>query len=504
MNNFDLLIKNGTIITMDNTLSKKRWMAIKDGIVSATGDHDDFGGNAKQQIDLKGKAVLPGLYDAHVHSTLTGLGQIGIDLNGVSTVNGILDTVAEFCSKDHSDKVVYGYNMTMAKDMVEKRVPNCFELDAVTGDHPIMILFWTVHGGVMNSKAAAYVKSTDAADYVDDNGFFNEDPPMGHIFNLFNDKDFEKLFMNIAKQCASRGITTINSLDGMWVKNDRDTDILMRIRDSLPIDFVPYTQTFDLNKVLKYGLKQIGGCLTIDGSPPQLTAAYSQPYVKAPHTRGFLTYTDKELYDLVTAATKAGVQTSFHAIGDRAIDQIIFIYQQVDREIGIKHLRPRIEHFSYATEQHMEMAVELNVVAVAQTTLANTLDSANGNYFAFQVSEEDSIKHENFARMMKNGVTVAAGSDTPAAVLDSLVGINSAVNAYNPLRRISLDDALRLFTTNAAYACHQEDRKGSLEKGKEADFIIIDRDPYSFANGEDLSTISVEETYRKGKLIFKK
>jgi predicted amidohydrolase YtcJ len=504
MSYFDLLIKNGTIITMDKALSKKRWLAVKDGIISAVGDRDDFCGEAKEIIDLDGKALMPGLIDAHVHSTLTGIGKMGIDLAGINTVNGILDAVGEFCAKDPSDKVVYGFNMSLAKDMVGKKLPDRFELDAVTGNHPIIMLFWTVHGGILNSKAMEHIASTNAAVYVDENGFFNEDYPIGHILNLFPDEDFENLFMDIANECASKGITTVHSMDGMWVKDDRDTDILMRILNTLPIEFRPYTQTFDWQKIRNYGLKQIGGCITIDGSPPQLTAAYSEPYRNAPHTRGLLNYSDKELYEFVKAATKEGMQVAFHAIGDRAIDQVIYIYQQVDREIGIRHLRHRIEHLSFPTDRATEMVAEMNVPAIMQPALANMLDGPKENRFEFQVSKEKAIRHENFAMRMKAGVKVANGSDSPAAPLDGFIAINAAVNMHNPERRVSLDDALKMCTINAAWAGHQEDRIGSLEVSKEADFIVLDKDPYALPTGADLTQIVVEETYKKGKRIFKK
>lgn len=508
MSGFDLLIKNGTIITMDKELSKKRWIAVKDGIISAIGDRDDFSGEAKKVIDLDGRTLMPGLIDTHAHSSMTGIGQMGINLGGINTVSGILDAVKDFCEKDSSDKVICGCNMTMPEDMVEKRVPDRFELDAVTGDHPVMLVFWTAHGGTMNSKAIELAELTDEMAYVEKEGFFNDDKTsfhvIGNIYNLFTDEDFENLYMNIAEQCAGRGITTLHSLDGMMVKDDRDIDILMRIIHSLPIEFINYTQTFDWKKIHNYGLKQIGGCLCIDGSPPQLTAAYQEVYPCAPHTRGFLNYTDKELYDYVTAVSKAGMQVGFHAIGDRAVDQIIHVYQQVDREVGIRHLRHRIEHFSLPTSQIIEMAAEMNIVAACQPAIGNMLDNANGNGFEAFVSKEKAQIHENFSVLMRGGVTVTGGSDSPVTPMDAFVGIDAAVNAYNPARRVALDDALKLYTVNAAWACHQEDKKGSLEVGKEADFIIIDKNPYDLTGCIDSSVITVEETYKKGKQVFKK
>ncbi len=508
MSAFDLVIKNGTVITMDKEMSKKRWIAVKDGLIAATGSRDDFSGEAKTTLDLKGRSVLPGLIDTHAHVAMTGFGQVGIDLAGVTTVKGILDRVREFCEKDSSDKVVFGCNMCMLDQMEDRRIPNRFELDKVSGDHPVMLILWTAHGGVMNSKAIEKANLLPEMEAVRESGFFNEDKTsihvMGNIYNLMTDEDFVNLYEDIGTQCASRGITTVCALEGMMVKEDRDVDILMTVLDKLPIEFIPYTQTFNWQKIYKYGLKQIGGCLCIDGSPPQLTAAYQEPYPCAPHTRGFLNYTDRELYDYVTSVTKAGMQVGFHAIGDRAIDQIIHIYQQVDREIGIKHLRHRIEHFSLPSERNIEMAAEMNLVAACQPVIGNMIDGPGGNMFESFCSKEKSQRHENFSIVMKGGVTVCGGSDSPVSPLDAFAGIDAAVNAYNPARRVSLDDALKLYTFNAAWACHQEDKKGSLEVGKEADLIIVNKDPYSINGCIDQSVITVEETYKKGKIIFRK
>ena len=504
MSNFDLVIKNGTIITVDSTLSKKRWIAVKNGMIAAVGDRDDFAGEAEKIIDLNGDTVMPGFVDAHVHGTLMGMSHFGIDLLGINTVAGILDAVREFCAKDSSDKVVYGFNMTMAKDMTDRRAPTREELDDVTGEHPIIILNWTIHGGIVNSKAAEYLQANapDAARFVDEKGYFNEDDPIAYILDLFSDEDFEKFFMRVSEDCASMGITTIHSLDGFWVKEDRDTDILLRIMDRIPIEIRPYTQTFDVKKIHGYGLQQIGGCLTIDGSPPQLTAAFFEPYNMAPYTRGFLHYTDQQLYDMVYEASKYGMQVIFHAIGDRAIDQLIYIYQQVDREIGIRDLRHRIEHMSYPSPRAQEMAAEMGIIAVCQPTLANFLDGPDRNIIEFQLPKEKCIWQENFKIRMESGITVANGSDAPAASLRTLDALNACVNMHNPERRISLDDAIKLCTINPAYAGHQEERLGSLEVGKQADFIIIDRDPYSLPVGSDLSKIVIRKTYKKGRQIF--
>jgi predicted amidohydrolase YtcJ len=508
MSHFDLLFQNGPIITMDGDLSRKRWVAVNGGQIAAVGDTDSFTGEASVVVDLAGRTVLPGLTDTHAHSSMTAIGQKGVDLSGVDSVGGIVERIGDFCTSHPGDAPVFGCNLAMAEQIKEGRLPNRYELDEVSGAHPVMLVLWTVHGGVLNSKAIAPAQLEEDMTFVEKDGIFNDDRTsfhiIGHLYGTMKDEDFRANYFDIANQCAAKGITTIHSLDGMMVKDDRDTDVLKDILDELPIEFIPYTQTFDYEKIHGYGFKQIGGCLSLDGSPPQLTAAYSSPYPVAPHTRGFLNYTDLELYEFVSAVTKLGMQVGFHAIGDRAIDQILYIYQQVDREIGIRDLRHRIEHFSTPSDRHLEMAAELNLIATAQPEIGNMLDNVNGNAFEAFAPPQIAAYHENFARVIRAGVTVSGGSDSPVTPMDCFVGIDACVNAYNPDRRVSLDEALKLYTVNAAYAAHQEDIKGSIEVGKQADLIIIDKDPYQETGPINRSVITVEETWKKGKCVFKK
>lgn len=304
----------------------------------------------------------------------------------------------------------------------------------------------------------------------------------------------------MAQLAASRGVTTAHSLDGMFMKDDRDVDILTRVKDQMPVDFVIYDQTFDLEKVKGYGLPRIGGCIVIDGSPPQYTAAYGVDYPSRPGTRGLLNYSDRELYEFVTATTKAGMQCAFHAIGDRAIDQIIYIYWQVHHELGIKHLRHRIEHFSVPSEKHIEMALEMNLIGTAQPAIGARLDSPAGKMCKLFVPDDKVDVHENFSIPMKAGVIMPGGSDSPVTPIDPLLGIECAVNAYNPDRRVSLDEALKMYTIYGAYAAHEEKEKGSIEVGKRADFVVLDENPYE--KKEKLNAIGVAKTIYKGNVTY--
>jgi predicted amidohydrolase YtcJ len=506
MSAYELLLKNANVITMDAELSRRRWIAVSGGRIAATGSDDASGVSAVETRDLEGRTVIPGLTDTHAHATMTGIGRRGIDLGGAASVPEVLERVAAFCSARGGDEVVFGANLPMGEQLAEKRLPTRYELDDVSGGHPVMLVLWTVHGGVLNSAALPHARLEPEMRYVEKDGVFNDDHTafhvIGNLYGMLGEDDFKSIYFEIANDCASKGITTLHALDGMMVKDDKDTEALKDILDELPIEFVPYTQTFDYEKIDGYGMKQIGGCLSLDGSPPQLTAAYSRPYPIAPHTRGFLNFTDEKLYTFVTECSKRGMQVGFHAIGDRAIDQILYIYRQVDREIGIRDLRHRIEHFSTPTDEHLAMAAEMGIIAAAQPEIGNMLDNENGNGFEAFAPPEVARIHENFARVMRAGVVTTGGSDSPVTPIDCFVGIGAAVGAYNPERRVSLDDALRMYTVNAAYAERREDEKGSIEAGKYADLVILGADPYTVTGPISRDTVPVTLVYKKGKVVY--
>lgn len=507
---YNLLLKNGNILTMDKEMSEKNWIAVDDkGKIAAIGNGDDCPREAGTIIDLQGKTLMPGIVDAHVHSSMSGIDFNGIDLGGIDTSQGVLDAVEAYCKKEKTPRLICGWNMNLKEGMADKKLPTRQELDEVTGDHTVILVFWTAHGGVINSKAVERANLPEEYRYVEKDGYFNQDDVsfyiIGEIYALHTEEEFKQIYMNLANQCASYGITTIGALDGKMVKDDIDVDICLKIHDELPVEWVNYTQTFDYEKVMGWGLPRIGGCLTIDGSPPQLTAAYFDPYPCAPFTRGLLEYSDKYLYDFIMECSKRGLQCSFHAIGDRAVDQIVRIYQQVDKEIGIRNHRHRVEHFSLASDELIAAAAEMGLVAVSQPAIGNALDlGEKGNGFEAFVSPEKAQRHENFNYLIKGGVTVAGSSDSPCSPLDPFVGIDAVVNAHNPARRASLDMALKMYTYNGAFVCKKEDEIGSLEVGKYADMILLDKSPYDVKDCINRDTLTVLETFKRGKSIFKK
>ncbi|MEG1662157.1 MAG: amidohydrolase family protein [Clostridiales bacterium] len=326
---FDLLIKNGTVLTIDDTMMQGRWLGVKDGVIAAIGCRDDAPAAAKQVIDLAGKTLLPGLGDSHAHLSLTGIQQASTSLAQITSIADILEIVEDVCAQRAADELAVFTLLPSESSIAEKRFPTRDELDAVSPDNPVLIVHWSNHGGCLNSKALTLANLPPEMRKVREQGIIDQDAVHLRVCqNLYASlgKDvFRKLYHHLGAQAVAKGITSIHSLDGMFVKDDMDVAVLLPIIDELPLNIVPYTQTFDLQKILDWQLPRIGGCLMLDGSGGVFTSCYSKIYPANPNTRGLLNYSDQYLYQFVKKCSENNIQCAFHAIGDRAIDQIIYV-----------------------------------------------------------------------------------------------------------------------------------------------------------------------------------
>jgi len=231
--------------------------------------------------------------------------------------------------------------------------------------------------------------------------------------------------------------------------------------------------------------------------------AANEPYGNS-SVRGMLYFRDDEIYRLVSKAHAEGIQCALHAIGDRAIDQLIYIYRQVIREQGQKGLRHRIEHFCLPTEKHMELAAELGIVLSMQPAFPYLWDLPEGGMYEFLMDRERADRMEPFPEIIKRGGIICGGSDSPVTSIDPLLGIASCIRNPNPVRNISVTEALKLFTVNGAYSVHLEKSKGSIEAGKDADFTVIDRNPYDCSDREEIYEMQAVMTIRDGKVVYQR
>ncbi len=506
---YDLVIKNGNIISMDDGQGIYSWAAVKNGKIGAVGTKNPPDGS--EIIDLGGRTVLPGLADCHVHTLTTGIVMSGVDLLKTTTMDEALALVEKRCEETPGDGWVFGVNF-VPQSLKECRYPDRWEIDKISHGHKVIFLAATLHGFSANSRAIEYcgvpadtagvetAGGEQTGRYMSDESAFLG---MANILSSFSDDELWELIDLCVNDSVKKGVTTMHGLLGQMITGDRDMYMIHNNPERIPLTMVEYFQTWDVEKVKELGLPRIGGCLTLDGALFEYTMANYKPFTSAPAQRGFLLHNDDEVYQLISRAHKEGIQCSLHALGERAIDQLIYIYHRVISEQGKKDLRHRIEHFCLPTQEQIEMAAEMDLVLSMQVGYSYYWDRQNGGEFEIALGRERADRWDPYPAIFKEGCMVCGGSDAPVCTVDPLRDIAALVNNPNPIRNIDVTTALKMYTVNAAYAVKLEETKGSIETGKDADMIVIDKDPYEIYDTPEVYDMKNRMTIRQGKILYR-
>lgn len=513
----DKLFYNGTIYTMDDEIPKADWVAVKDGKICGIGFGEASSVDAASYIDLQRKVMLPGFIESHMHGTATGEFLCSIDLNNAKNIADVLDLVGEGCKHSGDDWVNFG--RLNIDELEEKRAPYAWELDTVTGDHPVVLKVVTLHGCVLNTKGMDLVQvPDDLMGIVKDEtgcktGEFSSDDSSFYATSkaseLTTDEQLKKYIKATVDYCASKGCTTVNALDGgLTGPGERDICMWIYNHDNFPIGVEVFYQMENPHLAKALGLPRIGGCLCLDGAGFEGTMAMREPYNDGMYPSGILYWDDERLYKFLKTSNQMGLQTAVHALGDRAIDQYLRVYERVYNELGLEGnpYHNRIEHFSMLWPEHIEKATKMGLILSMQPMFSYLWDNPNGGElgksYERMLSRKLADQSEVFPEIIAAGGIICGGSDSPVTNIDPLGGIHACCNAPQEFRRTSVHDALKIFTINAAIALWQEDIKGSITVGKVADFVVLDRDPYK--DSADIKDFVVEKTIVGGKVVYSK
>lgn len=505
---FDTVYFNGTVFSMDEGEHIYEWIGIKDGKICGLGKGMPTGG-AKEQYDLQGKAVLPGLSDCHVHVMNTGIQLKSVRLDTCSSIDEVLERLEERCSAEPGTGWVFGSGY-LEPNIKELRYPDKKELDRISYGHKIIIFAATLHACALNSIADSIADVPEELPGVEKRdgirtGVYKSDESVfianRNVFSSFSDEEIWSLIEDCVQYAVTKGVTAMHGLFGQFVQNDRDVDIVLARKDRLPLDMTVFYQTWDVEKAIKKGLNRVGGCLTLDGAAFEHTMANFEPYEDCSELRGVLYHNDQEVYEFLSEGHKKNLQCTMHAVGERAIDQLLYAYHRVIGEQGKKDLRHRLEHFCLPTASQIAMAKKLGIILSMQPGFSYLWDN-KGHEFAQILGRERADRIDPFNRIISEGNIVISGSDSPVTDIDPLLYIAHCVDGYNPIRNITVTEAIKMCTVNAAYAVGKENETGTLELGKSADLIVINKNPYVCAREKNLYDMRVERTVKSGKITY--
>jgi len=504
----DLLI-HGNIITMEPDQPRANWLAVDNGKIISVSDREPIGLEPKQVLELGDQAVMPGFIDCHAHGSDTGLYLNSVKLADCKTLADVLNAVDEY-AKNTSDNIVISLDLN-DNELVERRMPYMWELDEVSHGKDVMLNQVSLHASTCNTSFWNQLKFNYADTAVDKlpdgrcTGILRDGIPYNRAYcRMFENVTEETWISNrfkTAQFAFERGITTIHTLDGSTGLEDMlDVTSLLDHLDEMPINFVPFVEDFDVSLAKKHNLKQAGGCLLLDGAASLHTAAQYEPYADRPETIGQLNHNDEKVYQFLHDAHVNGMQATMHAIGTRAIDQIMYGIRRVLMEEGSdnKYHRHRIEHFSCAEPRQIEMCAELGIIASMQPAFGLLW----GKEFTDKLYGEERAARYSIANCIKGGMVVCGGSDSPVTDLNPLPGINFLVNCPMEYKKVPIYEAFKLYTTNAAFAGHEEDVRGSIKEGKIADLVVLSFDP--FEHSDKIDKAEIMKTISGGKIVYEK
>ena len=442
--------------------------------------------DADRVVDLPGATIVPGLIDAHIHLTSLGLSADNEDVAACRSAADLL-AIALDRAQGAADDVValQGYDETRWADPA---LPTLDELDAMTAA-PLVIRRTDGHVALLNTAALSLADALDTPGVERAEG----GRPTGLVTGTANrlvgrwaaaarsEHTIEALQLSGAARAASHGITTVHEMALPLEFGPLDVETLLAHRRDLPVSAAVILGVMDVPKAVELGLRGIGGDLATDGSLGARTAAIGDPYADGPG-RGELAFDDEILEGFFRDGHDAGLQVGMHAIGDRAIEQVLGAWERIYRRLDSRerrHFRARrhrIEHFEMPTLAQIERAAMLGL-AISMQPAFDAAWGHPGALYEQRVGPDRAWAMNPIRTVLDRGLELGVGSDAPVVFVDPWATIRAMETHHDPTQRLDRADAIRIHTTGSARLAHHEEKKGVLEPGMHADLAAYDADP---------------------------
>ncbi|MCC7478482.1 amidohydrolase family protein [bacterium] len=437
-------------------------------------------------MDLRGRLVLPGLIDAHVHAIATGLLYISHDVRGISTLAELEAAIRAEAAKG-TDVVRLG-GLDRSKWSAEELAPLCRAwLDAMVPERPLFIKSIEGHSAWFNSlawerigvgpKLAELKVEGAAAQQMWDSGrVYGEtyEELTSEIYDSYSFEERRSGMLRVLEEARRVGLTGIHCLEGYGAFRRHDFEMILEL-DGQGCDLTLYARDEDPRLAAEMQLKRFGGCWCVDGAIGAHTAAISQPYADKPESCGELFFSDAQLEAWIEAGLSRGMQVCNHAIGDVAIGQAIRVYEGLAARHDLQASRPRVDHFVLGSEDQAHDCARLGLCCAMQPAFDAYWGGESGAY-ASRLGAKRAIDSNPVGMAVRAGMKIAGSSDAYITPLDPLAGLRAAMYHHNPAHRVDFDTAVQLFTENAAYLAHQDDTRGKIAMGYQADFTVVDGD----------------------------
>jgi predicted amidohydrolase YtcJ len=527
---------NGNVISLDNDKIYEGF-AVRDGKFIAVGSNEELlslSSNDKYKIvDLNGNTVVPGFNDAHMHLLNYGFQKNAVQLNNISSIDEMIEVVRSYISSNNIPKDTYiisrGWNDNYFK---EQRLPNRYDLDKISCDHPIVFSRICGHIGVINSKAIELLgidkmKENPAGGAIDrENGI-----PAGilreNALNIALSKvpptpvdDIKASLCSTFNDLIKCGITSIQTEDLthcrslpnlMQAYKELEQEGKLPVRITLQLclntdELLEEAKAFSLKSKIGSNFLKVGGLkLFQDGSLGARTAAMMDNYEDT-SDNGISIYSQDELDNWITKGFNQGFQIIIHGIGDRACEMILNSYEKISKD-NEDNLRPVIVHCQFTNDNLLNRFKEIGVIANVQPAFI----MSDYPIVEKAVGKNRTKSSYAFNSMIQKGIPVAFSSDAPIESFSVIEGIHGAVNrtdlnnkpegGFNIHESVTAIDALKAYTTVPSYMSFDEKIKGKIKSNYLADFVVLSQDITSVHRNEIKDT-KILETYVNGQKVL--
>ena len=525
---------NGDIITMNEEELSIEAIGILDEKIIATGNVNDVKkkvGETYISIDLEGKTVLPGFIDCHLHPIIFAYYKLSPDLSKISSLTELKSFLQKASKNKKEDELLICFNLK-EENFAPPQLPTCWDLDEACPDIPVFVMRYNSHIGIANSKALKLANINETTPTIE-GGEIRRDQD-GRINGIISEKAVNlilskmvfpevEILKNAAKRAfnelAEKGITSLHGIlsagTGSEFGSAGAVEIPLRksFHEYILQNWYALINTEKPKKLHKFKKPPLDdgridgkfkvGCLKLylDGTFGAKTACMFKPFSDAPDKVGYCVIGEEEIYEKMKEAHNEGFQIAIHVIGDKGNRIAMNLYKRLLEEFPKVDHRHRIEHASMLTDDVLKDMAKYKIIASCQPPFINS----EYKWLPKRLGIERCKYTYPMRSIIDNGIILISGSDCPIEDPDPILGLHALVtrNGFVPEQCISIKDAIKSYTINAAYGAFEEDIKGTLEPGKLADMVILDKNPLE-VTPLDIKNIRVLETIIRGESVYRK
>ena len=530
----DLVIINANVRTLDPERPTAEAVAVAGNRIVGVGANQlvkALAGAHTRVVDARGALVLPGFNDSHVHFLSGGFQLSSVDLRDAATPQEFAERIRRFAEKLPKGRWVTGGDWDHER-WPGAPLPTKELIDAFTPDTPVFVNRLDGHMALANSYAlrlAGVTRDTQDppgglivrdAKTGEPTGIL-KDAAQGFVWKVVPEPSFEEKLeaaRAATNHAASHGVTSVQDMSagtsvGVYQALLDRGELKTRIYAVSPLPDWERLGRVGILRAFGGDMLRIGGLKGFsDGSLGSTTALFFEPYNDAPTTRGLPAdemFPEGVMLKRVREADAAGLQVMIHAIGDRANDTILSIYEQVAREHGPRDRRFRIEHAQHLRPQDVARFGRDHVVASMQPY--HCID--DGRWAEKRIGHERAKTTYAFRSLLDTGAVLAFGSDWTVAPLDPILGVYAAATrrtldgknpgGWIPEQKITVEEAVRAYTVGSAYAEFADGVKGTITPGKLADLVVLTQDIFKIDPAE-IEKVRVSMTIMDGRVVYEK